>query len=284
MARELIAALGEQDGGRAGEDDRHQHGRSDQRGRIGRRRSRGGQPGEPGPQARLVHAISLRRCRGGQLPASLARGRQLAERKNSAAAPDAERPAAADPAGLGQGSQLVIDGAADPRLDPRPLAARPHQQIGRRMAGQEIVRDPDRVLGIGRDDLVDIGAKGEPLVAPAPSNPARRRRRARPRPRYGLVPPASEPVAAVRATLEHAREQADQLLAADRTAPIKPRAVAADHERQVAAFERSARTPCPGHHSAARSRADGARRSRRWRRSRSKLSAVCHHGFRTLPG
>src|SRR3984885_13140922 len=49
--------------------------------------------------------------------ASIFAGGQLAQRKEPAAAPDAEHPAAADPLRDGQRDQLVIDGAIDPGLD-----------------------------------------------------------------------------------------------------------------------------------------------------------------------
>ena len=119
---------------------------------------------------------------------------------------------------------------------------RTHQEIGRRLAGQQVVRHADRMLRTGGDHLIDIGAERQHLL-PTIAGPVEfdgDERRVLDLDAAALGR-GFQPERAVRLALQHAGEQADQLLARDRTAAIQPGAVAPDQEGQIAAFHRHAR-------------------------------------------
>src|SRR6185437_9612303 len=136
--------------------------------------------------------------------------------------------------------QFVVYGAADPRLDAEGAGAATDQKIGRRLAGQQIVSDADRMIRPGGDNLVDIGAERKGLL-PAVARPVeldRDERHVLDRDAAALGRGLEEIIAAGLA-LEHAGEQADQFLPADRAAAIEPGAVALDHEWQITAVDRN---------------------------------------------
>jgi hypothetical protein len=146
-------------------------------------------------------------------------------------------------AGHGDGDQLVIDAAGDARLDRQGAFAVAYVDVGGRFAGQVVVCATQRVVGAGGDDLIDVGAEGQALVLAAAA--------AFPVHLHGhpgrvlhldaaALDRGFEPVGALGVALEHAAEQAHELLPADRTAAVEPGAVALDEEGHVAAVGRHA--------------------------------------------
>lgn len=132
---------------------------------------------------------------------------------------------------LAQGDELVIDGPQDPSLQTVP-----DQDIGPRLPRARILRDADRVVGVGHDLVIEVGTEDKLGVAPRPphgqldggerrvldDDAAALNRR-------------DEVVLAVRLAPEHRGKQADQWFAADRRAVIKPSAVASNADVEIAA-------------------------------------------------
>ena len=193
-------ALGQQHAGRRARARRHQHG--------GRAPAAVGQPAQHRRQPAAAAMAAQRRVAG----ARRSRGKPRAQPRSAClgvAAVDQSSPRGISPSEknqprlhtpsiaarrpllrLGQRHQFVIDGAVDARLDRQPPGAAPHQHVGRRLAGQQVVGHADRMLRPGGDDLVHIGAEGQHLVAPAArSSPVRPRGMARPPPRCGRARP-----------------------------------------------------------------------------------------------
>lgn len=77
-----------------------------------------------------------------------------------AAAPDAKHAFVASPLGNRQGNQFVIGRAIDSRLDTKVFGSTgTHQDIRSWFAGEQIVRDADRMLRARGDNLIDVSTK-----------------------------------------------------------------------------------------------------------------------------
>ena len=133
--------------------DRHAGGRRCGRSPISRARS----SADVIPAASaLIGAITS--SPGGSSPS----GKNLPQLQTPSIAP------AADPFRHRQRHQFVVDRATDARLDRPAAVAVAHLDIGRRLAGQDIVRDADRMIGAGGDRSDRRWCGRTALVRPSP--------------------------------------------------------------------------------------------------------------------
>ena len=210
----------------------------------------GGRSSPPAPHRRSIGLLGMpavrRRSRpaaSAARPASRVSGRQFAQGKELAAAPDAQHALAADPFMNRQGDQFVIGGAVDPRLDAEVLRrAGADQDVGRWLTGEQSCDTRIGCSGPAVTTSSILVRKDSTCCRPSPvqssSTATNGASSTSIRPRSAGVCSHQLPSSSRRSTLENRQTSSFRLIG---RAPIQPRAVALDQERQVAAVGRHPR-------------------------------------------
>ena len=101
-------------------------------------------------------SLSIRRASVDRCSADARSGRH---RKERAVAPRPAAPRSAPSSSLDrQLDEIVVERARDQRLEPAA-----HEQVGLEPLAAGLDGEPHRMLGAGRDDVVDVGAEDEAL-------------------------------------------------------------------------------------------------------------------------